>query len=1136
MADRPPDIDEIFHEARQISQPELRSAYLDRVCRDDPAKRARLEKLLISEAEASEFMRLSANAPDKPAEGPSVISGLDVTGDPATSQGPTRLSGGEAPVLLESVDMTHFTAAPTAAGKSIGPYKLLQVIGEGGFGTVYLAAQERPVRRRVALKIIKLGMDTKQVIARFEQERQALAMMDHPNIAKVLDAGATETGRPYFVMELVKGTPITQYCDAHNFTPQERLELFLSVCQAVQHAHHKGIIHRDIKPSNVLVSQHDDKPVVKVIDFGIAKATAARLTEKTVFTEFHHIIGTPAYMSPEQAGLSDLDIDTRSDVYSLGVLLYELLTGSTPFDVRSLLSAGYAEIQRMIREVEPPRPSTRLSAMKDDLPSVAASRKTEPRRLTKLIRGDLDWIVMKALEKDRTRRYETANGLAADIQRYLIGEAVIAAPPSKVYRVRKFVRRNRGAVVAGAFVALSLVIGAAAATAGLVSARRARDAEAHQRHLAEGSEQKAAAVNDFLLNMLHSADLRELGRDARVSTVLDKSASSVGTAFADRPEVEAAVRQILGSTYTSLGLLDEAEPQLLASLELNRRLYGEESKEYLITLKDLAFYKSSRGEPAVAAEHYERAIEISQRILGPEHEMTLAGRGDYANALSRLDRQDEAEVILRDVLATRIRVFGRDTRDAQIMTNSLAVLLHHQKRLDEAEALYREAVDIGERAMGAEDPDTLTARINLGSLLVSRRKFEEAEPLMLATYTAIQKVFGEAHAKTSGSARALANLYEQMGRLKEAEPYYTASLDILRRLQGERSREVAELKTLLASLLRRMSDFDRSTKIHQEAIDTLTEIFGPESERVLHARLEFANALASAGKTAEAEALLKELLEVCPRALGAEHRDTVVAINSYGVLLMRDGRFTDAAPYIRRALDIGRRVQGEDDPDTLVTQYNLVVVMREAGGLEEAERLARETIDKFTRVYGAAHPHTATVRGGYGEILIKLDRHDDARRELADAIRLMKAALGEKSPGPAGMSLILARLLLDAGETTAAESQLVELLEIQTKARGAESPQVANVRLELGRCLTMLARFAEAESHLLAAHEVIIKTRPAGHEQIGLAKKRLVELYGSWNTAEPNAERAKSAEKWASEATGATIPPAAPAPTTAPGT
>jgi serine/threonine protein kinase len=491
---------EIFLEALALT-PEERTAFVIRACAGDASLKDEVEDLLKTHDEAGQFM--SRPNSDR------VTNATHRTAIDGKNRGAAELQG-----------------------SMIGRYKLLEQIGEGGFGTVWMAEQREPVTRRVALKIIKLGMDTKQVIARFEAERQALAIMDHPNIAKVLDAGATETGRPYFVMELVKGVPITQYCDAQNLSAHDRLELFISVCQAVQHAHQKGIIHRDIKPSNVLVSQHDDKPVVKIIDFGIAKATAARLTEKTVFTEFRQMIGTPAYMSPEQAGLSDLDIDTRTDVYSLGVLLYELLTGTTPFEIKTLLSAGYAEIQRIIREVEPPTPSTRLSTMKNDLPSIAANRKTEPAKLTRLVRGDLDWIVMKALEKDRSRRYDSASDLGADIQRYLTGDPVYAAPPSAAYRLRKFVRRNKGTVTAGSTVVAALVVGviAFAWQARIASNQRdlaiaAQKAEAQQRRIADSQRDRAVAaesetrqrvndlqkVTDFQASQLSDIDTELMG-------------------------------------------------------------------------------------------------------------------------------------------------------------------------------------------------------------------------------------------------------------------------------------------------------------------------------------------------------------------------------------------------------------------------------------------------------------------------------------------------------------------------------------------------------------------------------------------------------------------------------------------------
>jgi serine/threonine protein kinase len=541
-----PNIDDLYLAALELPSGEARTAFMDEVGAKHPQLRQRLERLLAAQAKIGSF--LEAPAPE-----------LGVTSDRPVTERP---------------------------GTQIGPYKLLQQIGEGGMGVVYMAEQTEPVKRRVALKIIKPGMDTRQVIARFEAERQALSLMDHPNIAKVLDAGTTDSGRPYFVMELVKGQPITQYCDEHQFTPRQRLELLLPVCQAIQHAHQKGIIHRDIKPTNILVAEYDQKAVPKVIDFGVAKATSQALTEKTMFTGLGQIVGTLEYMSPEQAKVNQLDIDTRSDIYSLGVLLYELLTGSTPFDKERLRSAGWDEMLRIIREEEPSKPSTKLSESKDSLASISVQRHTEPAKLTRLVRGELDWIVMKALEKDRARRYETATGLANDIQRYLQDEPVLACPPSAAYRFRKFARRNKTTLATTAAVALALIAGIVGTTWQAIQATRERDravaaeglarrrleSEQRERQRAEGAEAQAiaeakradaeteratkeaaiaTAVNLFLTDdvLAQANPNNEPDRNIKLTAVLDRAAKQVGQRFAAQPEVEAAIRQVIGSAY-----------------------------------------------------------------------------------------------------------------------------------------------------------------------------------------------------------------------------------------------------------------------------------------------------------------------------------------------------------------------------------------------------------------------------------------------------------------------------------------------------------------------------------------------------------------------------------------------------------
>src|ERR1017187_9435058 len=442
MKPEPQRDESLFQAAAQLAGAE-RAAFLNGACLGDAALRQRLEALLAADDAKDSFL--------EPEE-------RDTTGQPVKT------------MKLELADTPD-----EAVGTTIGRYKLMERLGEGGCGVVYVAEQSQPVRRRVALKVIKLGMDTKMVVARFEAERQALAMMDHPNIAKVLDAGTTETGRPFFVMELVRGIRITDYCDQNNLTTQERLDLFIKICQAIQHAHQKGIIHRDIKPSNILVTLHDGVPVPKVIDFGIAKATEGRLTDNTVYTQLHQFIGTPAYMSPEQAEMSGLDIDTRSDIYSLGVLLYELLAGSTPFDANELMSQGIDAMRKTIREQEPARPSTKLATLPGKEPTTTAKRcSADTSKVLHQLKGDLDWIVMKCLEKDRTRRYETANGLAADLKRHLNNEPVLARPPSAAYKFQKAFRRNKLAFTAGLAIAAVLLLGIIVSTWQSVRATRAK--------------------------------------------------------------------------------------------------------------------------------------------------------------------------------------------------------------------------------------------------------------------------------------------------------------------------------------------------------------------------------------------------------------------------------------------------------------------------------------------------------------------------------------------------------------------------------------------------------------------------------------------------------------------------------------
>ncbi|MFO0829532.1 MAG: serine/threonine-protein kinase [Phycisphaerales bacterium] len=1080
MIEQHDDVAARIYEIVRALPPADRAASVARGCRGDAHLRARVETLLAAEVR-----------------------------EPAAEAAPVS---GDATTIAS---MAH--DRPSAR---IGPYKLLQLIGEGGYGSVFMAEQQEPVERRVALKIVKLGMDTRQVIARFEAERQALALMDHPNIAKVFDAGATESGRPYFVMELVRGEPIVECCDRHNLTVDERLELFVEVCAAVQHAHTKGIIHRDIKPSNVLVFMQDDRPHVKVIDFGIAKAIDTKLTDRTVFTEHRVLIGTPEYMSPEQAEGS-LDIDTRTDVYSLGVLLYELLTGSTPFDDSNLRGASHGDVQRIIREIEPPKPSTRLSRIGDTIGAVAAKRHTEPRRLGAMVRGELDWIVMKAMEKDRRRRYGTADALASDVRAHLGGRPVLAAPPSRAYRIRKFAARYRGPVVAACLVAVALVAGVIGTGIGLARAldaereqRRYADAQSQERRIAEANEEKAESINQFLLTMLGSADLRRAGRDASVAQALDLAGSTVGTAFVDRPDVEAGIRKILGHTYLSLGMPEKAEPHVLAALDLSRRLSGEDSVSTFDCLSDLASMKRQRGDKDGAMQVLREATARAQSRLGSEHGTTLGLESDLANALRTLGQYDEAEDILRRILDVRTRVFGRDAVDTQIAVNSLAVLLHDRRKLDEAESLYREAADTGARVRGLDDPDTLTARMNLASVLDSRGRHDEAEALMLDTLARTRKVYGNKHPKTATTLSVVSGLYKKMGRFKDALPFCEESIAILREVQGENTLDVAEGEEALSELEFQMGHTSDAVDAQKRCVGTMTALRGEEHPATLRARMELATYLTRADQPAEAERIYRSILELIPRALPEEHPSAAIAINGYAVLLHGQGRFAEAEPLYRRALGLGRRMNGEDDRDTVITMHNLMCVERDLGRLDDAEADGRDVVARFERVFGPQHASTAVARASLAETLRLLGRFDDARAQLDQVVAIRTAALGEEHPDTGSALAALGAVRVDLGDAAGAEPLIRRGVEIRRARVAPTDAKLAIAKGELGHCLVVLGRYEEAEPLLVESRTQLAAAKLAMPRDILKSARRLAELYEAWDRRSPGQGYAEKAASW----------------------
>src|SRR6266571_883953 len=713
-----PDI-AVFTEALRLPREE-RDRYLSEACKGDAEFRRRVEALLQAYEQAGDF--LGRPAADRPAR---------------TAQ---AFPAGEKP------------------GDRIGHYKLLQQIGEGGCGVVYMAEQEEPVRRRVALKIIKPGMDTKSVIARFEGERQALALMNHPNIAKVFDAGATEAGRPYFVMELVRGVKITEYCNQHSLTTQDRLRLFVQVCQAVQHAHQRGIIHRDIKPSTILVTQSlEGVAMPMVIDFGVAKATTdQRLTDKTVFTAFEMLIGTPAYMSPEQAALSSVDVDTRTDIYSLGVLLYELLTGSTPFETGELLKAGLDEIRRVIREEEPLRPSTRLSKMPGaNLTTIAQHRRSEAPKLIRAISGDLDWIVMKAVEKNRTRRYETANALALDVQRFLAHAAVSARPPSKLYKFQKTVERNRLLFIGLGIIATLLIVSLIVVSASLAQERQSR--------------REARQVKQFLEEMLQGVGPNvALGRDTAILRgILDQTASRVGKELTNQPAVEAEMRSVIGALYHETRQFRQAEEMQRAALAIRRKRFGSESSEVAASLNELGLTLLANGKLSEAERVSREALDIRRRRFGNENADVATSQNNLAHVCTQMGRLTEGEALAREALATRQRLFGNPSVEVADSLRNLAVILGDKREWAEAEAMAREVLEMRIKLLGPEHPWVASALNDLAWAAAANGKQQEAETLERKSLAMRQKLLSQEHPDVANSLYLVGDRMRQRGNLKE---------------------------------------------------------------------------------------------------------------------------------------------------------------------------------------------------------------------------------------------------------------------------------------------------------------------------------------------------------------------------------
>jgi len=915
---------DVFDGARALA-PDARRAYLESACAGDDPLRGRVEELL---------------------------GAYDVVGEPADAE--------EAPTARPSPPRP---ADPVA----IGPYRILERIGEGGFGTVYLAEQTQPIHRRVALKVLRVDAPSASVLARFEAERQALALMEHPHIAVVHDAGTTDAGQPYIVMEHVAGAPITTCADEHRLDLEERLRLFRQLCDAVQHAHQRAIIHRDLKPSNVLVARVDGRFLVKVIDFGIAKALGTPLTDATMHTLAGSAMGTPEYMSPEQTSASPGGVDTRTDVYSLGIILYELLVGAVPFARDPSSEGSLFDVLREIREKEPPRPTTRLRSLGAAAERVAERRRLDPAALRRRLRGDLEWITLKALEKDPARRYATAAALGEDVARFLGNHPILARPPSTSYQLRKLVSRHRAIATLAATLVLVL--------AGFAVAMSAMYARQRVERL------RAERVGSFLEEMLASADpVNSRGQDVLVRDVLDGAAAKLATELPDEPEAQAALEYTLARTYVGLGLYAEADSLVRRALAASERTRGARGRAQAARCRALlGDVLVHRGRLEEAEPVLRRALAEREAVLGRDHPEVATSRALLGDLLHRNGEYEEAEREIREAL--RVRAYaglGQTPAYAETLI-LLGALLKTLGRYPETEALHREALDIQRRALPPDHPDVTQSMNELAIVLRHEGEYDEAESLYREALAIDERVYGHEHPLTAQLMANLGLLLKSRRRYAEAESLYTESLRIRRAVLGEEHPGVATLLNNLSSLYREQGRLDEAERVIRAALATQRRIHGDEHADVALAIFNLAGVLHEIGRDpAEAETLSRQALAMRRALLGDGHPDVAASAGQLGGMLLGRGDPGGAEPLFREAVAIRRATYEEGDWRTGTVETQLGECALALGRFAEADSLLAQGAP-------AVLDSEATTDGSKRRVLRAL-------AALADSLRRPEAA------------------------------------------------------------------------------------------------------------------------------------------------